>query len=515
MPTEAIAVMGAQTTQKVAAEEELVENVKHQLGDANYDELVTDARAATEAEQTMTLREGLRRYPKAIGWSVLLSSAIIMTGFDVVLLGSFYGFPQFNRRFGVLLPNGSYTVTAAWQAGLSNGGKCGEIMGLCINGWAMERFGCRKTMIGALTAIVATIFLPVFAINIQMLLAGQILMGMSWGVFETLTTTYAAEVMPVALRPYLTAYVNLCWVIGQIIASGALRGVLSIESEWSYRIPFALQWIWPVPILIGCFFAPESPWWQIRNGRTDDARRTVRRLWSNPTETEVDAQVAMMKHTDALEKSISSGTSYWDCFTGVDRRRTEVASGVWAIQNLCGSAFMGYSTFFLQQAGLPVSQSFNLSIGQYALGMAGTLSSWVLMRHFGRRTLYLAGLVGMFALLTVIGGMGFISRGNTGSQWAVGALLLIYTAIYDATVGPCCYTLVAEISSTRLRAKTTVIARIVYNLVAIVNAIIMPYFLNTGALNWGAKTGLFWAGMCCICIVWAYFRLPEPRGRTY
>lgn len=29
-------------------------------------------------------------------------------------------FPQFNQKYGVLLPDGTYQITAAWQAGLSN-----------------------------------------------------------------------------------------------------------------------------------------------------------------------------------------------------------------------------------------------------------------------------------------------------------------------------------------------------------------------------------------------------------
>ena len=80
------------------------------------------------------------------------------------------------------------------------------------------------------------------------------------GVFQTLTTTYAAEVCPVTLRPYLTTYVNLCWVIGQLIASGVLKGFVGRSDQWAYRVPFAIQWIWPVPIFIACVFAPESPW---------------------------------------------------------------------------------------------------------------------------------------------------------------------------------------------------------------------------------------------------------------
>lgn len=49
----------------------------------------------------------------------------------------------------------------------------------------------------------------------------------------------------------------------------------------------------------------------------------------------------------------------------------------------------------------------------------------------------------------------------------------------------------------------------------IINAVIMPYFLNTSELAWGAKTGLFWAGLCLLCLIWCYFRVPEAKGRTY
>jgi len=76
------------------------------------------------------------------------------------------------------------------------------------------------------------------------------LCGLPWGVFQTLTTSYAAEIAPQALRPFLTTYVNLCWVMGQFVSSGVLKGVsgMSVDNEWAYRIPFALQWV-SFPIL--------------------------------------------------------------------------------------------------------------------------------------------------------------------------------------------------------------------------------------------------------------------------
>jgi SP family general alpha glucoside:H+ symporter-like MFS transporter len=30
-----------------------------------------------------------------------------------------------------------------------------------------------------------------------------------------------------------------------------------------------------------------------------------------------------------------------------------------------------------------------------------------------------------------------------------------------------------------------------------------------------AKSGFFYGGLCSLCILWTYFRLPEANGRTY
>lgn len=135
------------------------------------------------------------------------------------------------------------------------------------------------------------------------------------------------------------------------------------------------------------------------------------------------------------------------------------------------------------------------------------------MSRAGRRTLYVHGLALLTLLLLLIG---LVSISNSkNAAWGVGTLLLIYTFTYDITVGPVCYSLVAEIPSTRLKTKSIVLARNVYNVMGIVNGVIVPYMLNPTAWNWKGKAGFFWAGMCFLCFVWTYFRLPEPKGRTY
>ena len=55
-------------------------------------------------------------------------------------------------------------------------------------------------MLVALLALTGFLFIQFFAVNLPMLLVGYLLLGFPWGCFQTLTVSYAAEVMPVRLR---------------------------------------------------------------------------------------------------------------------------------------------------------------------------------------------------------------------------------------------------------------------------------------------------------------------------
>lgn len=112
-------------------EDDVVENVPSAGKTSRAEEhetmrdVIRSARLATEKEHRMTLWQGLRLYPKAVAWSVLISTCIVMEGYDVSLVNNFYAFPQFNEKYGVAVTAAdgsvSYQVPAAWQAGLSNG----------------------------------------------------------------------------------------------------------------------------------------------------------------------------------------------------------------------------------------------------------------------------------------------------------------------------------------------------------------------------------------------------------
>jgi MFS transporter, SP family, general alpha glucoside:H+ symporter len=469
--------------------------------------------ASIKAEHRLTIRNGLPLYAKAIGWSILLSFTIVMEGYDLTIINSFYAFPEFKKVYGESVSDG-YQISTAWQSALTNGAIVGEIIGLLLNGHLTERIGYRKTLMAALIALCIFIFLAFFAFNISLLMASEVLCGLSWGVFQTLSTTYAAEIMPVALRAYLTSNVNLCWLIGQFAGTGVLRSLINLNTEWSYRIPFALQWVWAVPILVGVLFAPESPWWLVRHGQTERAKKALLRLTRKGMNFNADETILLMKNTNEVEKSLGASSSYLDCFRGVNLRRTEIACMVWMTQTLCGSPLTGYATYFYNEAGLATEIAFDLSLGMYGMAIVGAMISWFLLPVVGRRTLYLWGTGLIFFILIIAGSVGTQPQ-SPWVSWTLGSLVILLTFVYDTTIGPVCYSLVAEIPSTRLRVRTVVLARVAYNIVNLISNVLMPKMLNPTAWNWRGKTCYLWAGTCLLCYIWCYYRLPEPKGLTY
>ena len=58
--------------------------------------------------------------------------------------------------------------------------------------------------------------------------------------------------------------------------------------------------------------------------------------------------------------------------------------------------------------------------------------------------------------------------------------------MYTVSVGPVAFTIIGETSSTRLRNKTIGLARLTYNVVALVAGIMNPYMINATA--WSEST---------------------------
>lgn len=81
------------------------------------DRVIQSAKTATEKEQNMTLLEGIRLYPKAIAWSALISTCIVMEGYDVCLINNFCGcLPSLSASDA-----SSFLLPLLWSPGTAEG----------------------------------------------------------------------------------------------------------------------------------------------------------------------------------------------------------------------------------------------------------------------------------------------------------------------------------------------------------------------------------------------------------
>jgi MFS transporter, SP family, general alpha glucoside:H+ symporter len=139
--------------------------------------LFDEAQEATNQEKDLTLWQALRLYPKAVFWSVVMSTSIIMEAYDTMLLGNLFALPAFQQRYGTPTSSGGYEISSPWQSGLSNGGTCGQLIGLLIAGHVSERLGFPRTVMLGLATVAALIFITFFAPSLAVLEVGQILFG--------------------------------------------------------------------------------------------------------------------------------------------------------------------------------------------------------------------------------------------------------------------------------------------------------------------------------------------------
>ncbi len=73
-------------------------------------------------------------------------------------IGSYLGFPSFNRTFGNQIVDGAPSISAPWQSAITNGAYIGEILGLQLTGYLVGWYGNKKVMGVATVMMIAFVF---------------------------------------------------------------------------------------------------------------------------------------------------------------------------------------------------------------------------------------------------------------------------------------------------------------------------------------------------------------------
>jgi SP family general alpha glucoside:H+ symporter-like MFS transporter len=226
--------------------------------------------------------------------------------------------------------------------------------------------------------------------------------------------------------------------------------------------------------------------------------------------------IAISKHTNEMEKVEAADASFMDCFRGTNLRRTGIVCMAWIIQILNGQSITSFAAILLKSVGMSATNAFNYNMGIQSVNIFATGIAISLMGRIGRRTFYFYGSSGIGLCMLIIGILGFVSDGDSVAI-TTAAFLVVVQCIFKVSLGPTTYVVVAETASSRVRAHTIVIGRAIYVCGQIVVQQLNPRMLNNSsdAWNWGAKTGMFYFGLCFIWAVWIFFFLPETKNRSF
>lgn len=270
----------------------------------------------------------------------------------------------------------------------------------------------------------------------------------------------------------------LCYTIGQFLQTGIVKAFVDRTDVWAWKIPYAIQWVWPVFILSFCYWLPESPWWLVRKNRLDDAKKALDHLSNKEQHADNINTLAMMVKTDAYERDLELGSTYLDCFKGSNRHRLEICSMLFIAQNFSRNP-VGFATYLFNQIGLGTEHAFDMSLGLAGLGMLDTMICPFILPKIGRRLLWLTGLTYCVVSLWIVALLSFGKnyKATPTYSWVQAVMLILVQFAFALSLGPL-GNIVSEIPSTKLRAKTLSLTASINGFTYLILTVLGPVLLK-------------------------------------
>ena len=288
---------------------------------------------------------------------------------------------------------------------------------------------------------------------------------------------------------------------------------LHIQGEWGWRLPCIFQIIGPVIVMSIIATAPESPRWQMKKGRDDQALAMLARFHANGDTDDALVQWEMKEIAFILEQEqLAAKTSYLDLFrTPGNRKRMWVSWAISVGTNWVGNGIVSY---YLS----PVLKTVGVTDPNQLTGINAGLALWNLILaewaglkcdQYGRRPLFLASTIGMIVSYSFVMGFsaGFATTGNSALGIAAIPFLFFFYGFYDIAWTPFNYSYVSEILPYNLRTKGLAVYITVQNLANGFNQFINPYAL--AALTW--RYYAIYIGIDILYVILIYFYFPETK----
>ncbi|KAF5652782.1 sugar transporter [Fusarium sp. NRRL 25303] len=479
----------------------------------------------TDREALRTERDHRWHHPKSLYYTIFLNSlSAAIQGWDQTgSNGANLSFPQaFDiADHGEACASAGTCETNSWIVGAINGAPYMAIaLFACWLSDPLNHFiGRRGTIfVGAIFSLLAPIG-QALAQSWPQILVCRILLGIGMGLKEVTVPVYSAENAPAVIRGALVMSWQLCVAFGIMLGFTANLVVVN-TGPIAWRLQFGSAFIPAVPLLLGIFFAPESPRWLIKKGRHSQAYKSLLRLRNSPLQAARDlyyihsqllAEEMLLKE-EGFESS-NFLTRAMELFTVPRIRRATQASGIIMIaQQMCGINIIAfYSSTIFTQAGannitaLLVSWGFGMTMFIFAFPALYTIDTW------GRRTLLLATFPFMFLTLLGAGMSFYIPSSSSAHLGMIAFFIFAFVAFYSPGEGPCAFVYSAEVFPLSHREIGMSWAVATNNFWAAVLGLTFPRMLL--ALTPSGSFG-FYAGLNIVALVAIFLFMPETSKRS-
>lgn len=486
------------------------EDIKNQSEDP---EEVAAAAAITDEEMLKMSRDAIQFKSMATFriFLILFVQGCNQAGYGVdwAVIGGVNSLPKFHSYFNVPNDGGTMgTIVALMTIGNIVGApflSLGDVIG---------RRGIN--VLGNLIVIVASL-VQGLAQNLPTLMAGRFLMGFGSAMMSN--PQYMAEVAPTHWRGRIVGLFGACFQVGSIFMSAALLGTNTIDSDWSWRLPFLLQIVFPLVVVVFSYLiTPESPRYLILKGRTEEARQIIAKYHTTSGSVDepiVDAVVQQMIHS--VNNEHIGFKTMWDFrpfFTKKGRYRLMVLVLYSIFQQWNGGGIIGYYlSATLETVGITGSQEqLAISLGLTVTYFVFTTVGSFVVDMYRRRTLIFAGLIS-FVILQTAATITSWQFTVTGSKATAGLTIFWMFAFqtFSSTLIATMHNLYpVELISLNLRARGMGI----YGLIQGVAGTINNYGISVGIAELGYKIWCVYIVYNSIQLVLAYYLFPETKDLT-
>ncbi|KAK9311577.1 general substrate transporter [Lipomyces starkeyi] len=460
-------------------------------------------------------------------WALLISSGVVMQGFDLVAGGQLAALPVFKEKFGILQPDGSYLIPAHYLSAWNSIAPATEIVSTFIFAPLLEKFGRKWAILAASLISVAGVLLQQLAPNWRVHLAGRGVNGIAIGMMFTVSPLWIGETCRPELRGFFLCFFNTSIVFGQFAIVVVSEGSSHISSKWQWWLPLVAQYVFPFILTVSWPFFPESPYWLVRHGRPADAKEALRCIYGFKEAEYYEIEVSRLEeeiritndrhgNIDAEPPKRLLGVNVQleaECFDATNRKRTLTAIFAASAQQMIGATFViGYATYFFQLIG--IKNYFGASIALYVVMLLASTAAFPLTEIYGRRFLIVGPQFILCFMLLIIGILGCVPN-KARASWGVVALLYIWALIYQLSIGATGFVLASEIATMRLRGATQGLITITNSLWGLIMQFTVPYMINPDAGNLGGKVGFIFLATGLIAGVGGWYLFPETKGLSF